>query len=93
MPKDRVHAVGHDEAIRVEESGKAVITSCEEASSETKDLADDLVLAPGGYRPKSLVHLIEPDHVLNMEDGLLQELHPSGKVVADFWTDHTSPSR
>jgi len=84
MSKDRVHAVRLDEAVRIEESGKAVITPREEASPETKDLANDLVLTPGGYRPRSLVHLIEQDHVINVEDGLIQQLHPSGTVVANF---------
>ncbi|MGA3198200.1 MAG: hypothetical protein ABSD89_02215 [Halobacteriota archaeon] len=83
MPKDRVHAVGQDEAIRVEKSGKAVITSREEASSP-KDIANDVVLTPGGWRARFLVHLIEPDHVLRVEDGLLQKRDPSGRVVAEF---------
>jgi hypothetical protein len=53
MPKDRVHAVGQDEAIRVEKSGKAVIKSREEASSP-KDVANDFVLTPSGWRARFL---------------------------------------
>jgi hypothetical protein len=47
-------------------------------------MAEDLVLTPGGYRPKSLVHLIEPGHVLDGTTGRLRKLDPSGQVVADF---------
>ncbi len=47
-------------------------------------MAEDLVLTPGGFRPKSLVHTIEPGHVLDGTDGRLQAISSSGDVVADF---------
>jgi hypothetical protein len=43
------------------------------------------VLTPGGFRPKSLVHLIEPGHSVRMAaDGHAQKIHPNGTVAADF---------
>jgi hypothetical protein len=47
-------------------------------------MAEELVITPGGYRSKSLVHLIEPGHVVSGEAGRLQKLHLSGKVVAEL---------
>jgi acylphosphatase len=48
-------------------------------------MAEELVLTPGGYRPKSLVQHVEPGHVLRMsETGNLQKVDRVGKVVADF---------
>src|SRR5207249_6834550 len=53
--------------------------------NKTEDrMTEDVVLTPGGFRPKSLVRLVEPGHVLDASSGTLRLLHPSGKVVADF---------
>jgi hypothetical protein len=45
---------------------------------------DELVLTPGGYRPKSLVHHIEPEHHLDFASGNAKKIHSSGREVADF---------
>jgi hypothetical protein len=47
-------------------------------------MADDSVLTPGGFRPASAVHLIEPDHFLDASGGVLKKRHVSGQVVAEF---------
>jgi len=48
-------------------------------------MKEELVLTPGGFRPKSQVQHIEPGHVLRMSaTGTLQKVHSSGKVVGDF---------
>ena len=47
-------------------------------------MAEDMVLTPGGFRPRSRVHLIEPGHVLDGTGGRLRKLDPSGQLVADF---------
>lgn len=49
-------------------------------------MKEDLVLTPGGFRPKSQVKHIEHDHLLRMSaDGNLQKIHrASGRMVADF---------
>lgn len=46
--------------------------------------AGELVLTPGGYRPKSRVHFIEPDHFLDLSSGNIKKIHVSGQEVADF---------
>jgi len=47
-------------------------------------MADDLVLTPGGLRPKSQVHLIESGTVIDGTEGRLRKLGPSGEMLADF---------
>lgn len=47
-------------------------------------MTEDMVLTPGGYRHKSLVHVIEPGHVLDLTGGSVRKLAPSGQVVADY---------
>lgn len=47
-------------------------------------MTEELVLTPGGYRPKSLVHLVEPGNVLRVAGGRIQKFDPSGKVLVDY---------
>ena len=47
-------------------------------------MTDELVVTPGGYRLKSLVHFVEPGHVLDGTGGRLRKLDPSGKLVEDY---------
>lgn len=47
-------------------------------------MPDDLVLTPGGYRPQSVVHLVEPGSFLQVSEGNLQKCLASGKLVTDF---------
>jgi hypothetical protein len=49
-------------------------------------MKEELVLTPGGYRPKSQVRHVEPGHVLRISAGgnLQKVQRRSGKVVADF---------
>jgi hypothetical protein len=54
-----------------------------EAAEEPGE-SEELVLTPGGYRPKSLVHVIAPGNSLRETDKGLQEIDPAGNVVADF---------
>jgi hypothetical protein len=44
----------------------------------------ELVLTPGGYRHKSLVHPVEPGHHLDQATGNIRKMHISGREVADF---------
>jgi hypothetical protein len=46
-----------------------------------RQVNEELVLTPGGFRPKSLVHLIEPGHTLRIKDSLIQKVHRSGNIV------------
>jgi hypothetical protein len=47
-------------------------------------MPDDLVLTPGGLRPKSQVHLIESGTVIDGTEGRLRKLGPSGEMLTDF---------
>ena len=48
---------------------------------------EDLVLTPGGWRPKSKVFKVEPGHHVEVQDGRLKVIHTAtGKVVADLGT-------
>jgi hypothetical protein len=48
-------------------------------------MTEELVLTPGGFRPKSKVFLIESGHSIRMAGGRAQKIHPrGGDVVADL---------
>jgi hypothetical protein len=51
---------------------------------ELMNKPSDFVITPGGLRHKSLVHLIEPNHILDGTGNRLRKLHRSGQVVTDF---------
>lgn len=60
--------------------GKAQTKAIQKNSKEP-----ELVLTPGGWRPKSMVHLIEPGHHVRVLDGNLMKVNTlSGSVVTDF---------
>ncbi|MBV8096632.1 MAG: hypothetical protein JO110_25990 [Acetobacteraceae bacterium] len=52
--------------------------------ARTQQMGEEQVLTPGGLRPKSQVHLVEPGHSLRMTNGRVQKIHPSGAMVADL---------
>ena len=53
---------------------------------------DELVLTPGGYRHKSLVHAVEVGHRLDMTaSGNIRTMHPLGHEVRDYGFVHTRP--
>jgi hypothetical protein len=46
---------------------------------------EDLVLTPGGWRPKSKTFKVEPGHHVEVQDGRLKVIHTAtGNVVADL---------
>jgi len=46
---------------------------------------DELVLTPGGWRPKSKVHRVAPGHHVEVIDGRLKIVHTAtGEVVEDL---------
>jgi hypothetical protein len=47
-------------------------------------MPEELLVTPGGARPRSVVHEIAPGHVLDGTDGRLRHLHPSGDLLSDF---------
>ncbi len=55
-------------------------------------MADQLVLTPGGFRPQSMVHLIEPGHTVDQTDNRLLHLDASRNVIEDFGTLSLRPA-
>jgi acylphosphatase len=47
-------------------------------------MAEEMVLTPGGYRPKSKVQQVEAAHALHVVAGRLQIHDQAGKIVADL---------
>jgi hypothetical protein len=47
-------------------------------------MPDDLILTPGGYRPKSKVDVVEHGNVIDESGGRLRKLSPDGKVLTDY---------
>ncbi len=47
-------------------------------------MADDLVLTPGGYRPRSMVHQISSDTVVSIVEGRLVQLDSDGGMLASL---------
>ncbi len=46
---------------------------------------NDMVITPGGARPLSDVHLIEPGHHLSGKDGVFRKIHTAtGEVIKEF---------
>lgn len=56
---------------------------CVFAMSE-QAMPEDLVLTPGGYRPRSMVHFIENGHSLRMDGLRVLKLDPAGSLIADI---------
>ena len=47
-------------------------------------MAEEMVLTPGGLRPKSLVHFIEPSHGLILEKGVISKINLITKELTQF---------
>lgn len=62
-------------------------------SKKTPAADDELVATPGGYRPKSSVHYVEPGHVVKLVEGRLKKFDASEKLVADFGAVETVKAR
>jgi hypothetical protein len=66
-----------------------VITPCvlaaDNETGKSNASTDDLVLTPGGYRPESEVHAINPGESLRLtNEGYLQKIGTSGEVLEDY---------
>jgi hypothetical protein len=47
--------------------------------------SDEIVLTPGGWRPKSAIHRVEPGNHISAKDGRIRKIHTaSGEVVSDY---------
>ena len=88
VTRDQVRPVKPGEAVRRNDDGTYTVvraSTCHEGTKEESAImTDTLVLTPGGYRPRSLVRLIEPGHILDGTGGRLRKLDLAGKVMEDF---------
>jgi hypothetical protein len=55
-------------------------------------MADQLVLTPGGFRPQSMVHLIDPGHIVDQTANRLLHLDVFRNVLEDFGTLSLRPA-
>jgi hypothetical protein len=92
--EEQTHFVGPDEAVRQNADGTFTIVAKEKLDQRerTRQMPEELVLTPGGYRPKSRVHFIEPGHTLQSVGGRIKKLDATGKVVADLEPVDQRPS-
>ncbi len=77
-PREYVHAVRSGEVVRFDEAGKPVVGPRPEAAAGPKApgaAAAGLVLTPGGYRPRALVHRVGPREALHAADGRMRLLN------------------
>jgi hypothetical protein len=76
-----VHFVRSGEAVRFDEKGNFNIISPIQPLNQKRSLlmTQNLVLTPGGYRDRQLVHHIEPGHVLQISRQRLRMVNPVTK--------------
>lgn len=84
-PRERVHPVGPGQAVRRLDGDNYVVVPEETHPDPARRpiMSDELVLTPGGFRPRSLVHKIEPGHYLDTSTGRFRQHDRTGKLVAD----------
>jgi repeat uncharacterized protein DUF346 len=55
-------------------------------------MPDQLVITPGGYRPQSMVHLLETGSVVDCSGGRLRKVDRVGRVLTDYGAVETTIS-
>jgi hypothetical protein len=93
-PKDQVHAVSPDQLIRRSKAGTYDVTTKKQsvAPERTSIVPERMVLTPGGYRPASRVHRIEPNQKLQMLADRIVKIDLSGATVHDLGTISQRPA-
>ena len=84
--KSQVHSVGPGNIVRRTGEGTYVLVadSPSEHGAGVTSMGEDLVLTPGGLRPKSFVHRIKPGTTLDGTEGRYRQLDRSRKAITDF---------
>ncbi len=75
-------AGGHQHVAAAEPPRAAAAAS----AGTTEAAVDDYVATPGGFRPRSMVHLITDGAVIDATDHQLRSLHVNGSTLAEFGT-------
>src|SRR5262245_26454778 len=74
-PADHVHTVASDEAVQRGATGEFIVTRQTRPDfARTRELlATGLyAITPGGIRPKSMIHTVEPGQVVERTDGVFK---------------------
>jgi hypothetical protein len=84
--RDKVNPVGPGEAVRRNEDGSyTVVRQAPPLDGEKEDcMAEEYVITPGGYRPKSQVHPVESGHILDGTGGNIRLLDQARQLVTDY---------
>lgn len=92
-PKNKVVPVKPGQVVRQTPEGIYIVAdkTLSPGSEGRSVMAEEFVLIPGGFRQKSLVHRVEPDHILDGTEGRHRVLYPSGEVLADLGVIPFSP--
>src|SRR6202012_4873528 len=53
-------------------------------TEEHQPIGDDMIIAPGGPKKRSIIHLIEKDHVLDASGTHYKKIHKSGRGVQEY---------
>ena len=84
-PKENVHTVGTGETLRFNEAGEAEVQPSQEAEQPMEErsatMAEDLLLTPGGFRNRALVHLVGEGQALRAAGSRMQMMNMANDVV------------
>lgn len=86
-PRESVHPVRSDEAVRRDESGALSVVRKDQIASTGKEapkMVDEYVRTPGGYRRRSVVHHVESGNRLDGRGGRYRKLDVTRNVLADY---------
>lgn len=82
--KSRVHAVKPGQAVRMEGTNPVIVRDSDAGDGDDSSATNmrDLVMTPGGLRPRSMIHFVEPGHALRMVEREMHEIDlRTGRVV------------
>lgn len=87
-PKEQVHPIRPGEGVLITDEGEAVVFPHEvtilRPEERTARMATDLILTPGGYRHRSLVHRVEPGHAVHVTGEQTRIMNLSTKAMIDI---------
>ena len=86
-PRERelTRFVAESQAVRQDTDGtlRNVLRAATDAKETSNTMDEELVLTPGGYRPKSRVYFIMQGHSLHLVQGRYKEMDADRNEVAD----------
>lgn len=92
--RELVHSVHPGEAVRADERGVPKVVSGQSDVNhirKERTMRADFVLTPGGFRHRSLVHRVEPNHALKFSEGKIRMMNLSTKALLDLAEEAPEP--